>query len=63
MKLIVFCLGIACVCNSINIYLMLKHIEKLERNMLHLEAGFIEMTHRRSIEDVVKEYADEEVSD
>ena len=59
MKLIIFCLGIACLFNSINIYLMLKRIEKLERNVIHLEAGFIEMTHRRSIEDVVKEYTDE----
>lgn len=39
--------------------MMLKRIEKLERNVIHLEAGFIEMTHRRSIEDVVKEYTDE----
>ena len=38
---------------------MLKRIEKLERNVIHLEADFIEMTHRRSIEDVVKEYTDE----
>lgn len=60
---IVICLSITCLCNAVNILHMLKRIEDLEAKVLDLERSFIEVRCHRSIEDIVKEYTNEKVSD
>lgn len=57
------CLIITCVCNAINIYLMLKRIEKLEVQADKFKINLIGLMHRDDLKRMVKEYADEEVSD
>ena len=56
------CLIITCVCNAINIYLMLKRIEKLEVQADKFKINLIGLMHRDDLKRMVKECADEEVS-
>ena len=56
------CLIVACLLNAINIHLILKRIEKLEVQADRFKINLIGLMHRDDLKRMVKEYADEEVS-
>ena len=57
------CLIVACLLNAINIHLILKRIDKLEVQADKFKINLIGLMHRDDLKRMVKEYADEEVSD
>ena len=57
------CLIITCVCNAINIYLMLKRIEKLEVQADRFRINLIGLIHQNDIRKTVEEHANEKMSD
>ena len=57
------CLIIACLLNAINIHLILKRIDKLEAQADRFRINLIGLMHRDDLKRMIKEYADEEVSD
>ncbi len=57
------CLIIACLLNAINIHLILKRVDKLEVQADKFKINLIGLMHRDDLKRMVKEYADEEVSD
>lgn len=60
---IMVCLVIVCVCNAINIYLMLKRIEKLEVQGERFKINLIGLIHQNDIRKTVEEHANEKMSD
>lgn len=60
---IMVCLIVVCLCNAVNIHLILKRIDKLEVQSERFKINLIGLIHQNDIRKTVKEYTNEKMSD